>query len=288
MNYLYCIAILVVIYALLSEGLNLIMGHGGIFSMGHGAFFAVGAYVSALLYTRVGMAFPLELLMSALAAMLCGLMLSLAAMRLKGDYITFCSYGFAIVVYTVANNWLDVTNGPTGISGIMRPTVFGLSFTTLPQYLLLCLMVTAISFLVMYRVVHSPYGKSIEAFREDEAAAYASGINVALRKTQVFCIGAFFAGLAGCLYAHYMMICDPTSFKISVSSLLVCMVIIGGMGSMLGAVAGAIIVIGLPELLTFLGLSSSYSEQIQDMIYSLLLIVIIVNRPRGLFGKLKF
>lgn len=287
MNYLYSVLILVTIYALLSVGLNIIMGNGGMFHMGHGGLFAVGAYVSAIIATQLHLPFLCELLVAGSAAAIFGVLLGLPAIRLKGDYITFVTYGFAVVAYTVCNNWMAVTNGPIGITGVSRPTILGISFSKTWAYLVLCIVIVAFFIWIVRRITDSPYGMSIEALREDEAAAYASGINVASMRVQIFCFGAFLAGVAGTLYVHYMMICDPTGFKIATSSLLVSMVIIGGLGSIKGSVVGAILVMGLPELLGFLGINNMYTEQIQNILYSILLVIIISIRPQGIFGKLK-
>ncbi len=287
MNYLFSVLILISVYILLSAGLNLIMGNGGIFHMGHGGFFAVGSYISALIAVNLHLPFLAELLIAGIGASLFGFLLGFPAIRLKGDYITFVTYGFAVVAYTVSNNWMAVTNGPVGISGVMRPVIFGISFQPTWRYFLLCIVIVSFFLWLVRRVTNSPYGMSIESIREDEAAAYACGINVASMKLQIFCIGAFLAGVAGTLYVHYMMICDPTGFKVATSSLLVSMVIIGGLGTVKGSIAGALIVVGLPEMLGFLGIKSVYTEQIQNILYSLLLIIIISSRPQGIFGKLK-
>lgn len=287
MNYLYSVLILVTIYALLSVGLNIIMGNGGMFHMGHGGLFAVGAYVSAIIATQLHIPFLLELLIAGSAAAIFGALLGLPSIRLKGDYITFVTYGFAVVAYTVCNNWMAVTNGPIGITGVSRPTILGINFSKTWAYLGLCIVIVAFFIWLVRRITDSPYGMSIEAIREDEAAAYASGINVASMRVQIFCLGSFLAGIAGTLYVHYMMICDPTGFKVATSSLLVSMVIIGGLGSIKGSIVGAILVMGLPELLGFLGINNMYTEQIQNILYSILLVVIISIRPQGIFGKLK-
>lgn len=287
MNYLYSVLILVTIYALLSVGLNIIMGNGGMFHMGHGGLFAVGAYVSAIIATQLHMPFLLELLIAGSAAAIFGALLGLPSIRLKGDYITFVTYGFAVVAYTVCNNWMAVTNGPIGITGVSRPTILGINFSKTWAYLGLCIVIVAFFIWLVRRITDSPYGMSIEAIREDEAAAYASGINVASMRVQIFCLGSFLAGVSGTLYVHYMMICDPTGFKVATSSLLVSMVIIGGLGSIKGSIVGAILVMGLPELLGFLGINNMYTEQIQNILYSILLVVIISIRPQGIFGKLK-
>ncbi len=288
MNYLLNIAILVVIYSILSASLNLILGYGGMFHMGHGAFFAIGSYVSALIAVRTHLPFLLELLLAGLIASVFGLVIGLPSIRLKGDYLSFCSFGFAVVIYTIAQNWMDVTNGPIGIAGVLRPTILGISFSKMWAYLLLCILVCAACLFIIRRITNSPYGKSIEAIREDETAVYACGRNTAAIRVQIFCTGAFFAGIAGVLYVHFINIADPTSFTTNTSFLLVSMVIIGGMGSLAGSVAGAALIIVVPQLLRLLGLPGFYTEQLQSIIYSLLLILIVIRRPQGLFGKLKF
>jgi branched-chain amino acid transport system permease protein len=288
MNYLLNIAIVVVIYFILSASLNLILGYGGMFHMGHGAFFAIGAYAGALIAVHLGLPFLVEMLMGGLVAGIFGLVIGFPSIRLKGDYLSFCSFGFAVVVYTVIQNWVSVTNGPIGISGVLRPHILGIDFSSMPAYLVLSVIVCIICFFLMKRITDSPYGKSIEAVREDELAANSCGRNVAALRVQIFCLGAFFAGIAGVLYVHYMTIADPSGFTTNTSFILVSMVIIGGMGSTLGSILGAITVILLPQLLLLIGIPGFYSDQVQNIIYSLVLIIIVNKRPQGIFGKLKF
>ena len=287
MGYFLSIAISIGIYIILSASLNLIVGYGGIFDMGHGGFFAVGAYIAAIITVRIGMPFFAELLIAGFTAGVFGLAIGLPSIRLKGDYITLCSYGFAVVIYTIANNWLSVTNGPVGISSVFRPVILGLKFNSQASYLGLVTFICIVCLLVIKRITGAPYGKTIEAIREDEIAALACGKNISSVKIQIFVAGAFFAGIAGVLYAHYLMLADPTGFKPATSSLILSMVVIGGLASMKGSIAGAVLIITIPELLRIVGLSGFYAEQIQNIIYSLLFLVIIKLRPSGMFGKLK-
>jgi branched-chain amino acid transport system permease protein len=287
MSYIFSIAILTGIYIILSASLNLIVGYGGIFDMGHGGFFAVGAYIAALITVHYGMPFFLELIIAGAVAGVMGLAIGLPSIRLRGDYITLCSYGFAVVVYTIVNNWMSLTHGPVGISGVTRPHILGISFYSQPAYLCLVAFICAICLFAIKRITQAPYGKTIEAIREDEIATLACGKNVSSFKVQIFVVGAFFAGVAGVLYAHFMMLADPTGFKVATSSLILTMVIMGGLASLRGSVAGAVIIIVVPEILRMIGLSAFYAEQIQNIIYSALLLVVIKLRPGGLFGKLK-
>lgn len=289
MDYVISVAILCGIYIILCSSLNLIMGYGGMFNMGQGAFYGIGAYVSALISVNLGLPFLTEILIAGAVAALFGLLIGFPSIRLRGDYLTFCTYGFAVVFYTIMNNWTSVTNGPSGISGVTRnPEIFGVSLSTPLSYLILVVIVCALSIFVFWRISNSPYGKSIEAIREDEHAALACGRNVSSIRVTVFCVGAFFSGIAGVLYAHYTGIVDPSAFSTTTSTLLVSMVIIGGLGSIKGAAVGALLITIIPEIMRFVGLSSTYSKQITNIIYSVLLIVIIYKRPKGLLGKLEF
>ncbi len=288
MNYVLSIASLIGIYCILSSSLNLIMGYGGMFHMGHGAFFAIGAYAGALIVLHLHLPFLVEMILAGLVTAVLGLVIGLPSIRLKGDYIAFCTYGFAVVVYTIANNWVEVTNGPSGLVGVLRPVIFGIRFESLSAYLTLVVVVLLLCLFIMIRIMNSPYGKSIEAIREDDTATLSCGRNVSALRIQIFCVGAFFAGIAGVLYVHYLSLAEPTSYDTSASFILVSMVIIGGMGSFLGASTGVVVVVLIPQLLSFLGIPSFYTNQLQNIIYSLIVIVIIIKRPQGIFGKLRF
>jgi branched-chain amino acid transport system permease protein len=288
MSYFFGILTMCGIYAILCLSLNLILGYCGMFHLGHGAFFAIGAYTSALVYTHLGLPFFVELIVAALISVIFGLIIGYPCIKLKGDYLSFATFGFAVVTYTVINNWLDVTNGPIGISGIRYPTVLGMDFSNPLFYFLLVLFITSITFIITRRIIKAPYGKTIESIREDEVAATACGRDVNAIRLTVFCVGTFFAGIAGCLYVHYVSIADPTGFTTTISFTIVSMVLIGGIASISGAVAGACIVVIIPEIMRYIGMPTFYAEQLKNIFYSLILVIIILRRPQGLLGKLKF
>jgi branched-chain amino acid transport system permease protein len=288
MNYVYHVMILCGIYIILVTSLNLIMGYGGMFNVGQVAFYGIGAYAGALLSVHAHLPFLLELVLSALITTSFVIVIAMPAIRLKGDYLAFSTYALGVVAYTVFNNWLSVTRGPMGIPGVRRPSIFSISFATLPMYLLLVAVIVAITLFVFYRITNSPYGKSIEAIREDEIAAAAAGKNTSLIKVTVFCVGAFFTGIAGNLYVHYIGIADPTGFTTTESFLLMAMVILGGSASIKGSIAGAVTLVIIPELLRFVGIPSFYAQQLRSIIYGVVLVVIIIVRPQGIFGKLRF
>lgn len=288
MNYVFSIAINIALYCILCASLNLILGYGGMFHMGHGGFFAIGAYAAAIISVNLGLPFFLELIIAGLISAAFGVIIGFPSIRLKGDYIAFCTFAFGMVIFNVASNWISVTNGPNGIVGIQRPVIFNISFNSVGMYFVLTAFITVLSLWIMRRIIKAPYGKIIEAIREDDIATESSGKNVARTRVEVFCVGAFFAGVAGCLFAHYMRIVEPMSFQTTTSFLAVSMVIIGGMASFWGPVLGAVLINVIPEILKFIGIPGFYAAQLQNIIYSLVLLIIIIKRPQGLVGKLKF
>jgi branched-chain amino acid transport system permease protein len=288
MEFVLNILVMSCIYAILCLSLNLIMGYGGMFHLGHGAFFAVGAYVAALISLRLGWPFLVEMLAAALVAALFGLIISYPSIRLKGDYLSFMTFGFAVVIYAVVNNWTGVTGGPIGLPNIPAPNLFGLVIKEDLEHLALVMVVLLITWFIIRRIVTAPFGRTIESMREDEVAATASGRNVSALRITVFCIGAFFAGIAGVLYTHYIGIADPTGFTTTVSFTIVSMTLIGGAGSLVGPIVGAFLIVSIPDVLRWIGLPGLYAEQVKNIVFSVVLISIMMTRPQGLLGKLKF
>jgi len=191
-------------------------------------------------------------------------------------------------MHTIFLNWVAVTRGPMGIPGILRPSILSLSLHSLPAYLLLVVAIVGLSTFIINRIVDSPFGKSLMAIREDEVAALAAGKNIAQIKVLVFSVGAFFAGIAGNLYVHYISLADPSAFTTDESFLIFSMVVFGGMASIKGSILSAFILVLFPELLRFLGIPSFYAAQIRRMLFGLLLILVILKRPQGLVGRYKF
>ena len=276
------------IFSILSVSLNLSMGYTGLFNLGHAAFFAIGAYVSALLVLGLGLPFWVAILVAGLFAAAMGYMVSVPARRLRGDYLALGTLGFAFIVEAVLKNWTDLTRGPLGIPGIPKPELFGYVFSGLESYLLLTLAFLAVTVFVVHRTVNSPFGRVLKAVREDETAAQALGKNTLRYKSLALSISAFFAGIAGSLYAHYITFIDPTSFSFPVLILLLSMVIIGGSASIKGSVVGAFLLILLPEPLRFIGLPSNLIGAGRQMIYAVLLLAILLRKPQGLFGEYVF
>lgn len=288
MEYFLHILVISGIYIILTLSLNLIVGFTGIPSLGHVAFACVGAYTSSLLALNWGMSPWIGIIAGACIASLFGLIVGLASLRLKGDYLALATFGLGIIVYSVSKNWVALTRGPMGLPGIPGFTVFGWEVQSVWAYLIVVAVFTFITLFMINRIVNSPFGRILKSIREDELASLSIGKNVTKYKLIVFVVGAFFAGVAGSLYAHYITFIDPTSFTPTESIMILLMVVFGGMGSIRGSLIGAFALIAFPEMLRFLGLPSSYAAPLRQMIYGLLLIILMVKRPQGIIGKYTF
>jgi branched-chain amino acid transport system permease protein len=285
-GYLTHLLILIGIYSIITVSLQLSIGFTGLLNLGHIAFYAIGAYTSALLSLK-GVSFPVSFLMGGVAAMISGFLLSLPINRLKGDYLALATMGFSFVVYAVAMNWTSLTRGPLGLPGIPKPVLFGFSFSSNTSFLVLTVIVMAGSILIINRIVSSPFGRVLEAIRDDELAARVLGKNTFRLKGYALAISAFFAGIAGSLYAHYITYIDPTSFTLLQLIPVLCMVIIGGLASLKGTLLATVILVLLPEPLRFIGFPSSVVGPARQIIYALILLLILIYRPKGFYGKVE-
>ncbi|MCK4445827.1 MAG: branched-chain amino acid ABC transporter permease [Candidatus Marinimicrobia bacterium] len=288
MEYILHILIISGIYVILTLSLNLIVGFTGLPSMGHAAFSCIGAYTSSLLALNMGLSPWIGLLVGACVAALSGILIGYPSVRLKGDYLALTTFGLGVIVYSIAKNWVSLTRGPMGLPGIPGFSLFGFQLSEIWSYLLLVLVSVIVTIFVIRRIVNSPFGRILRSIREDEIASEVLGKNTTKYKLLVFIIGAFFAGIAGSLYAHYITFIDPSSFTVMESVTILLMVIFGGMGSISGSVVGALILVVFPELLRFLGMPSSIAAPMRQMVYGLLLIVLMLKKPQGIMGKYRF
>ncbi len=288
MEYILHILIIAGIYVILTLSLNLIVGFTGLPSMGHAAFSCIGAYTSSLLALNMGLSPWIGLLVGACVAALSGILIGYPSVRLKGDYLALTTFGLGVIVYSIAKNWVSLTRGPMGLPGIPGFSIFGFQLSEIWSYLLLVLVSVIVTVFIIKRIVNSPFGRILRSIREDEIASEVLGKNISKYKLLVFIIGAFFAGIAGSLYAHYITFIDPSSFTVMESITILLMVIFGGMGSISGSVVGAVILVVFPELLRFLGMPSSIAAPVRQMIYGLLLITLMLKRPQGIMGKYSF
>jgi len=288
MEYILHILVITGIYIILTLSLNLLVGYTGLAALGHAAFSCVGAYASSLLALNYGLSPWIGLFVGACVAAVLGAFIGAPSLRLKGDYLAIATFGSGVIVYSVAKNWVSVTRGPMGLPGIPGFSVFGLQLSEVWAYLILVAIFVLLTHFVIRRVVNSPFGRILRGIREDEIASLAMGKDVNKHKIIVFVIGAFFAGIAGSLYAHYITFIDPSSFTVMESITILLMVVFGGMGSLPGSFVGAAILVIFPELLRFLGMPSSVAAPLRQMIYGLLLIVLMLKRPQGILGKYRW
>jgi branched-chain amino acid transport system permease protein len=288
MEYLIHILIIACIYIILTISLNLIVGYTGLAALGHIAFACVGAYTSALLALNFGISPWIGLLIGAVLSSILGIIIGFPSLRLKGDYLALATFGLGIIVYSVAKNWVSLTRGPMGLPGIPGFSIFGWEISNVWSYLLLVLVFVFITYIVIRNIVNSPFGRVLKGIREDELATMAMGKDITRYKLIVFIVGAFFAGIAGSLYAHYITFIDPSSFTVMESITVLLMVVFGGMASLKGSFIGASVLVIFPEILRFLGMPSSVAAPLRQMIYGLLLIILMIFRPQGLMGRYKF
>lgn len=284
--YFIHLAILVGIYLILALSLQLALGYTGLINLGHIAFFAIGAYVSALL-TLNGTPFIIAILLAGIISAFFGFLLSIPTNKLKGDYLALATLAFTFVVYAVTLNWTSLTRGPLGLPGISKPSIFGLSFSSNLSFLILTIIIALAVYFIIKRLVDSPFGKVLEATRDNELATRVLGKNTFKIKSIALGTSAFFAGIAGSLYAHYITYIDPSSFTIMQLIPILCIVIIGGLASLKGTIIATIILILLPEPLRFIGFPSSIVGPMRQIIYALVLLFILIYRPKGLFGKVE-
>ena len=284
--YLIHLLILIGIYLILAISLQLSVGFTGLLNMGHIAFYAIGAYTSSLLALQ-GVHFWLCFLSAGILAMFFGFLLSIPTNKLKGDYLALATMAFSFVVYAVLLNWTELTRGPLGLPGIPKPKFLGFSFSDNLSFLILTAIIGLISFLIIKTIISSQFGKVLEATRDNELLTRVLGKNTFKIKTISLMISAFFAGIAGSLYAHYITFIDPSSFTLLQLVPVLAIVIIGGLASLQGTAIATVILTLLPEPLRFIGFPSSIVGPARQILYALILILILIYKPKGFYGKIE-
>ncbi|KTT14233.1 leucine/isoleucine/valine transporter permease subunit [Pseudomonas oryzihabitans] len=291
------LATLVLIYVMLGLGLNIVVGLAGLLDLGYVGFYAVGAYTYAMLSHYYGLGFWTCLPIAGAMAALFGFLLGFPVLRLRGDYLAIVTLGFGEIIRILLRNLTDWTGGPNGISGIDKPTLFGLTFerrapegmTPFHEYFnipynseykviflyLIALLLVLLTLFVINRLLRMPIGRAWEALREDEIACRALGLNPTLIKLSAFTLGACFAGFAGSFFAARQGLVSPESFTFIESAIILAIVVLGGMGSQLGVILAAIVMILVPELLR------EFSEY-RMLMFGLLMVVMMIWRPQGL------
>ena len=287
MDYAIQILSLISIYALLAVSLNLIAGHAGILNLAHAAFFGLGAYAYALTSSQWGLSFSWALGSGGLVAGLVAALVSWPLTRFRGDSVALATFAFQILTVSVIMNLTGVTGGPTGLPGVPQPQLPSFLPWNL-AFLLLVFAFAVLAWLLVEYLGNSPFGRVLHALREDEVATAAKGKSCSAYKATIFIIGSLTAGLAGGLYAAYMMFIDPSSFDIGESIFLLSAVIIGGSGSRWGPWAGISLLIVMPEALRFSGIPANVAANLRQVIYGIALVALMLLRPHGLAGRYGF
>ena len=298
----------ILIYMMLGWGLNIVVGLAGLLDLGYVAFYAVGAYSYALLAKTFGLSFWLLLPLSGILASFWGVLLGFPVLRLRGDYLAIVTLAFGEIIRMVLINWVDLTNGYAGISGIPRPLLFGIPFTAdddgfaavfhLPfspvyRVIFLYYVILALALLTAFvtvRLRRLPVGRAWEALREDEIACRSLGINTTNTKLTAFAMGAMFAGFAGSFFATRQGFISPESFTFLESATILSIVVLGGMGSQIGVAIAAIAMIGGTEIMRQLNFLKQIfgatfdPTQYRMLIFGFAMVLIMVWRPRGLIS----
>ena len=288
----------VVIYVVLASGLNIVVGFTGLLDLGYVAFYAIGAYYTAIIFNQVlKVKFGVDIdaywwltwvnfVVGGLLAALAGVLIGYPTLRVRGDYLAIMTLGFGEIIRIVALNWVGLTRGPSGISGIPKPAFFGYQLSTQKSLYFLGLALALLSLWTISRIVRSRIGRAWTAIREDEVAAEAMGIHTSRYKLLSYATGAFFAGAMGVFFGHYLNYISPSSFMLMESFLILSLVVLGGMGNIAGPVLGATIWIALQEWLRDFTFVQVHPET-RGIAMGLVLVLLMVFRPQGLLGSLR-
>jgi branched-chain amino acid transport system permease protein len=273
-------AIDALIFIPLVVGQNVITGNSGQVAMGHAAFYGTGAYVTAILTVDHGWGTVLAILASVVITAFVGLATGLPAIRVSGDYLFIVTIGLNLIFLDVVTQWTGFTGGASGIPGVPLPSPFGIELLTQDRFYYLALAAAALSVVVALLLVHSRFGKTVEAVRDDPTAALASGMSLVRTRIIVFSVGAGMAGMSGSILAFQLGFVGPQSFQFLVSLLIFEMAIIGGLGNVVGSIVGAALLVILPEAL----------RSVQDYrvgIGGVAILILMVLRPQGLIGSVR-
>lgn len=288
MVYILHILIIINIYVIVGNSLNLIAGYTGLLSVSHAAFYGVGAYAAALLALHFHVGFLVGIAAGAVSATLLGFVIGYPSLRLRDDFFVIATLGFQMILIDLMNNWMWLTRGPLGLPGIPQPKVFGFQISSHLDFLFLTFSFAVVVYFICRRLVNSPFGNLLRGIREDETFALSVGKNATLHKVIIFAVGSGLVAVGGALYAYYITFIDPTSFTVSESIFMLSIVIVGGSGRLGGSIVGAIILVTLPELLRFIDLPNAVAANLRQIFYGGLLVAFMMFRPKGIWGEFSF
>ena len=283
MDYLIHILTTAAIFAIVALALDLLVGFGGMISLASGVFFGIGAYSSALIVKAGWPAYAALLFGMGLSTIL-SLLIALPAIRIRGVYLLIVTISVQVIFTTIAQNWRSVTGGDAGVSKIPAFSILDWKLRGVP-FLFMVLASCAALWMLMRRIVDSPFGRVLRAIRDDEQGAASLGKHATAVKLAAFGLSACVAAYAGSLYAHYTSYIDPHTFNISLSIMILLMVMLGGAGTLSGPMVGAVVLTILPEALKFLPLPPGVAPALRQFTYGALLVGVVFVRPQGLLGK---
>jgi len=272
------------VFAMLAASYSLVMGTAGAFSSMQAAFFGIGAYAASISAISFQTPFPFDLLIGGTTAALIGTLVSLPLWRLPGEAVLVATIALQLVFSSVFVN-ATVTGGRSGLYGIPRPQLFGMPFATALPFSILAIAVALVVILLLHLYLRRSAGLSTRAVRDDSSLAQSFGIAPAAPRLAAWTLSAGFAGVAGGLYARFVGYIDPGSFSLHQTLLILTMLVIGGLGNVWGAAFGAVLLVAVPELLSFVPSTSSAADQLEPVIYSVVLLLVVMFRPQGIFPE---
>lgn len=276
-SFLVTLLVFVGIYVVVCTGLSLIFGFAGQLSLTQAAFYGIGAYASALLTTRLGMPFWVGFAAAGILPAITAWVIGAPVLRLRHFYLAMATLAFSEIMAVVFVQEIDITGGPTGITRVPSPVLFGFAFDTPERYFYLVWVVAIAVVAFSHNLIESKYGRALRAISDNETAASAMGVDVAAMKSLMFVLSAVYAGIGGSLYAHFVSFVNPDPFSVSLSVLLVIMVAVGGVKSLWGAVLGAVFITVLPSML------GTY-KQYAMLVYGFVLVLALMFMPDGIAG----
>jgi branched-chain amino acid transport system permease protein len=295
MNYLLHLLIYIDIYVIVALSLNIVVGYLGLLNLAHSAYFALGGYAYALAALKMGWGIIPGILLAVGLAVVLSFALSLSSWRFGGDFFVLISLAVQACIFSGLYNWsspyapvgsfANLTNGPFGLAGIPRPSVFLVKLDSLGEVAILSCGCAGLCAFVSWRFITSPWGRLLKAIRDDELVARGLGKNVRLAKVQAFAIASGLVAVAGSLYASYVGYIDPSAASLDESVLMLAMIVVGGVGNFRGPIVGALVLLAIPEGLRFLKIPDEIAANVRLLLFGLLLSVLMHLRPEGLAGE---
>lgn len=270
----------VVVYCIIALGFNILLGYAGQISLGHAAFMGLGAYMSVFITVNLKLPFLVGLLISGLVPMVIGALLGLAALRLEGQYLAIATLGFGVAIQQVFKEWVVFTNGYSGVRA-PYPEIFGIVIKSREHYFIMSVVILGLLSLFAYNLLRTKTGRALLAMRDSEHAAQAMGISLFRYKLIAFSLSAFYAGIAGSLYAHLIRFVEPTMWGMDLSLNLLAMVVIGGLASIGGSIVGAFFITLVPEIVKNISIFENF-KNMSSVITGVCMILVLLFLPQGL------